>query len=140
MIKRETSRNGHIVDGQFVVTIGEHENIFEGNSPEIKWSEKVLDELREALNESKKKHILAAFREEIGEYEEVYGSKPTLALLNYYDMGILCDAYNDERKELQLDRNHVYTHSDEDKRRIDGVKVKQGCDQEPSFVRFYQFE
>lgn len=140
MIKRETSKNGHIVEGQFVVTIGEHENIFEGDSPDIQRLEKMLDESRDALNESKKKHILGAFRTEVEEYDAIYGSKPTLALMNYYDMGILCDAYNDERRELELDRNRIYTHTDADKRTIDGVKIKQGCDQEPSFVRFYQFE
>ena len=141
MIDKETERNGRFVDGKLCCKVeGTEENIFEEDSARIKAIQKMLEDEQEKFSQLKLANILPTFRSVLQEFDEEYNIRPTLVLMNYSDLNLLCEAYNKETKEKELDRPSVGRWDSDKKRIVDDVHIKQGCDQEPGQIRLYHFE
>jgi hypothetical protein len=119
MMDKSTKKHVAQMDGQLQCKIGEDENIFVGRRS-IKRLEDEL-ELARAMDESdRKENILESFRDAVGQFETEFGFKPTVALLCYTDKNCLAYAFD---KECMM--NKVPTTYG----RVDGIKIKSGCDQ-----------
>lgn len=144
MIDKTSEKVGRIVDAKLCVKIGNHKDVLGDDSPTIKRLEKQLEEERVAQKNARMAHILPAFREEMKSFESVYGAKPTQVLMNCFDLGYVVDAYNAEMMELSrtdgITRKWVSEYGEDDDRKIDGIKVKNGCDQKRGEIRLYSFE
>jgi len=138
MIDKESTKIGRIVDGKLCARIPGNKNVF-GDSVEIARLDKKIQQVRDELTESRKQAILPTFRKAVSEFIELYGEKPTMILMNYADLGYLIESYNDENTKLQNGVKYVSRYDDEPKI-VDGIKVKQGCEQKNGQIRLYQFE
>ena len=140
MLETKSEKVGRIVDGKLTCTIKGHSDLFEAKDRKVKAAEAALNTARLTQWATQKKHILSVFRQTCNEFCQTYGDMPTLILMNYHDINILFEAYNDERRELEIDRPNVYSTGDDNERVVDGIKVKQGCDQMQGQIRIYSFE
>jgi len=140
MLDKTTERKvGRIIDGQLVAKVGTVKNIFV-DSEEVKKLEEEVSAARKRVDETRKKHILPTFRGLVAEFEKTYKSTPSLVLMNYGDTCSICEAYNEEGQTVKDGRKYVSQYGADKERIIDGIKIKQGCDNKPSEVRIYQFE
>jgi hypothetical protein len=128
-----------IANGTFEMVDGSNPNVF-GNSPDIENMVKAVEEAKSSLTKLRKKYILAVFRDAVNEFENTHGRKPSMFLLSYTDMNNLLDAYNKEGEAAQDGRKYVSTYGEDADRLIDGIRVKQGCDQELGEYRIYSHE
>jgi hypothetical protein len=128
-----------IANGTFEMVHGNNPNVF-ADSQDIKNMEKQVEEAKVALTKLRKKYILPVFREAVNEFENSHGRKPSMFLLSYTDMNNLLDAYNKEGEAAQDGRKYVSTYGEDADRLIDGIRVKQGCDQELGEYRIYSHE
>jgi len=134
VLKVTTEMVSRSVDAVLVARVGKDENIFKG-CKKINTLKENLQQAEKKLREQQQAHILEAFRENIAAFLLKYGEMPTRILMNYSDISHLCDAYNDERVEQNIDRERVSSYGE--KIYIDGIHVKQGCDQEPGDIRIF---
>lgn len=141
MLDTETERVGRFVDGKLEVEF--IEDAFSDDNDEIKRLEKELDDARTKLREFQERHILGAFREAVREFAEKYDGRPTLVLMGYRDVNMLCEAYNEEIRKLQkadgITREMASSY-DDNNRKVDGIRIKKGCDQDYGQIRMYSFE
>jgi hypothetical protein len=138
MIDKESTKIGRIVDGKLCAKIAGNKNVF-SESVEIPKLEEKIQHLRDALNSSRKSVILPTFRKVVTEFIKLYGEKPTMVLMNYADLGYLIESYNEDNSRLANGIPYVSRYDDNAKI-VDGIKVKQGCDQKIGEIRIYQFE
>lgn len=138
MISKETEMVGRIVDAKLSAVSGKNKDVFASKSPEVIACEKKLDEMILAHTELKQKMILSTFRGLCQEFKDTYGTFPTRALMSYHDIYDLCRAFNAEAEAKDITRPHQY--SSNSVICIDGITIKQGCDQNAGEIRFYQFE
>lgn len=134
----ENEQVGRIVDTKLSAQSGKNKDVFAPKSPEIIILQEKLNQAEVEHVELRESLILSTFRSLCEEYKKAYGSYPTRALLNYRDVSSICRAYNEESRKKDLNRG--YLSSSAEKIEVDGITIKQGCDQEPGQVRFYQFE
>lgn len=138
MLDTSTEIVGRIVDGKFVMKVGKNPNIFSDKSPKVILLEKELEEAQTEHIAAMKGLVLVAFRNEVRDFTEKYEEPPTRCLMNYRDIHTLVDAYNEERSVNDIPRDRVsYLDSTIV---IDGITIKNGCDQNPGEYRFYSFE
>lgn len=138
MISKETEMVGRIVDAKLSAVSGKNKDVFAAKSPEMIACEKKLEEATASHSDLKQKLILSTFRGLCQEFKDTYGTLPTRALMCYHDIYDLCKAYNAESVEKELTRASQYSSAS--KIEIDGISIKQGCDQGYGQIRFYQFE
>jgi hypothetical protein len=144
MIDKSSEKVGRIVDAKLCAVSGGHKNVIGDDSSTVKRLEKQLEEARTAQTNARRNLILPAFREEMDQFNSVYGAKPTQVLMNCFDLGYITDAYNAEMQELTkkdgITRKWVSEYGEDEDRKIDGIKVKKGCDQKRGEIRVYSFE
>ena len=139
MLDTKTEQVGRIVDGTFFMKL-HGDNVFAQKSAEVIRIEKMCDEARARHTADMVTHILHVFREEVEAFTTQYEKAPTRCLMNYRDISNLIEAYNQERAEKELPRERISYYDSDDKKVIDGITIKSGCDQEPGQFRFYSFE
>lgn len=143
MIDTTTRKTAVIIDGKLSCIVGKNKDVFGDSDPEIikKW-EKKIEQARDDLERLRQSKILEVFRTEVASFEEIVGSKPTLALMCYRDVNLIVEAWNQETRDLHADNRPYLSiyNSGDDTRYVDGIHVKKGCDQEPGQIRFYSAE
>lgn len=151
MLNTSSAKTCRIVDGKLTCVVKGNKDLFNDKHPGVAKLQAKIDKLREDVDKQRRNAILATFRTEVDNFVELVGSKPSLCLMNYRDMRLICEAWNNETELLRANaredgvefenRPWLSTFSSDDKtRKVDGIRVKQGCDTEPGQIRFYSAE
>ena len=138
MIDKTTQKTAVIIDGKLTCNVSRmYKDIYSDETPKhIVTLEEKLDAAKDVFAQVRKDNILQTLRDEIANFTAITGLKPTLCLMNYRDVDFVCEAYNDECSDAHFSTSSYF----DDRRIIDGVKIKQGCDQKPGDIRFYSAE
>jgi len=136
MLQTEIAKVCRIIDGKLSCKAG-RTDIFAEKSVKVETLERKVRAAESEFEEAQIKHILTTFRIAVNDFFLATGAHPTLCLMNYRDVRLLCEAYNRDAVELNVERPTLSHYSDDAKRIVDGVKIKQGCDQKPGEIRFY---
>jgi len=134
-----------IDDGKLNCAVKGNRDLFADTSKntekKITTLERKIEAERDLLDKVRRDNILWVFREEVKAFKDVSGNNPSLCLLNYRDVRLLCEAFNGETREKGIERASLSRYDDGDATRfIDQTRIKQGCDQRPGEFRFYSSE
>lgn len=139
MLNTSTEKVGRIVDGRFLCKVKGYPDLFAYDQPSLQKIEKARAEEDLRIQTLRQECILQTFRESVAEYVKVYGKAPTTILMGYSDMDTLLSAYNEEQS-AKTGYVRISSYSPEEKRLVDGIRIKQGCDQSHGEFRMYEFE
>jgi hypothetical protein len=106
-------------------------NVFENTTRRIEDAKQERDQALDAHKNSRRKHILVAFRKAVKAFEQTFPEKVTHALLNMRDVEDLASAYNVEANEEKAHEPVSNYDFDNDGRLMDGILVRKGCDNKP---------
>jgi hypothetical protein len=147
-LNNNTAKTCQIIDGELSVKHAKINIFSDEDLSFVKKAEEAHYAAKRKQSLLRQNAILEAFRKEISAFVQKFGAKPTLCLMNYRDVDLICDAWNAEQEEIYKEnrkvgietdgRDIISTSSSYDKTRfVDGVRCKQGCDQQPGQIRFY---
>lgn len=143
MLNSKTSKVCQIVEGKLTCSVPGNKDLFSDDMPkrmsrQIEKLEEKIESIRQELKYQRRDKILETFRNEVMLFKKAYGETPTVCLMNYRDLGLLCDAYNSESSLKGLDRKRITTYSEDEMTRfVDETRISQGCNQEPGEIKFY---
>lgn len=150
-LDNKSAKTCQIVDGMLVKKVGRINVFTDDDLPIVVKARERYEQAKEKQHDIRVEQILPTFRAEVIAFIAKFGSKPTLCLMNYRDVDLIVDAFNAEQEAIYAENVKVgievtkplelsTSNYANEKRFVDGIKVKQGCDQEVGVIRFYSAE